>query len=528
MWPFGSQSPRAPATLEGAGTADDPYLVDWELNDPCNPLSMRPALKWFVSAINAAATLVLAFGSSVYVSSVADLENRFGVAPETALLGASLYVVGFAVGPLLWAPLGELLGRRVVFVTAYGGFFACSVVAALADNLPLIIATRAIGGALGSVAMVNAGSVVGDMFSPAERGRVSAIFSSAPFFGPVLGPIVGGFLSQTAGWRGIGILIAALTGVLWLLYCAVVPETYSPVLLRIRAEALTRADVDGSLFRSRIDHKNGPKTLSQSLRVALMRPLVMLVSEAIVIVLSTYMAILYGALYLLFAAFPVIFQQNYRLPAGISGLAFLGIAVGVLLAVVYMFFQNTKYVKIAKASPGGKAPPEARLLPARLGAVAAPLGLFAFAITNTPPIPFYVPAAVTVPFGFGIVVIFLSLLNYLLDTYTIYAASAMATSTVVRSIFGAVFPLFARALFQKLGPQFGAAVPATLAAICVPFPFLFYRYGSKIREKSRLSQEARTILSQMGGKTEKKRPFSEGHGPTEQDELDNCKNSGSG
>lgn len=120
------------------------------------------------------------------------------------------------------------------------------------------------------------------------------------------------------------------------------------------------------------------------------------------------------------------------------------------------------------------------------------------------------------------VIIFLSLLNYLVDTYTVYAGSAIAAATAIRSMFGAVFPLFTKVMFEKLGVHAGAAVPAALAAICVPFPFLFIRYGKQIREKAKFATEARALALKMMGqpKAEEKkaRPLSDGHGPTGKEE----------
>lgn len=485
-------------------------------------VNMPTRMRWLVAALNAFATLAMTFASSAYTSSVADLQRRLGASPETAFLGTSLFVLGFALGPLVWAPLSEAFGRRPVFLATYGAFVACNAAAALPDNIIAIVVFRGLAGALGSSALVNSGTVVADMFSLADRGRVSAVFSGAPFLGPVLGPIIGGFLSQSSGWKGVGVLIAGVTGLLWMLYFFLVPETYSPVLLRVRAALLTRTDPRGRVFESRMDRAKGVKSTGELLRTSMVRPFLLLFSETIVSILSLYMAIIFGAMYMMFAEFPIVFQQGFGLSPGFSGLAFLGIAIGMVFALVYMLFQNKAYVKVAKASPGGRAPPETRLGPARLGAVMAPVGLAIFAVTNSPEFSFVVPVAATVPFGFGMVIIFLSLLNYLVDTYTVYAGSAIAAATAIRSVFGAVFPLFTRVMFEKLGVHAGAAVPAALAAICVPFPFLFIRYGRQIREKAKFATEARALALKMMGqpKAEEKkpRPLSDGHGPTGKEE----------
>lgn len=591
---------------EGRGTASEPYLVDFLPNinppnninnnnnnnnkngggpgsnavvvvDPRNPLTMPKPTRWFIASLNATATLALTFASSAYTSSIPDLQLRLGVSSETAFLGTSLFVLGFALGPLVWAPLSESFGRRAVFLATYGAFVLLNAAAALADDIAVVLAARGLGGMVGASALVNSSSGVADLFSLADRGKANAYFSAAPFLGPVLGPILGGFLSQGAGgWKGVGGAITGVTALVWVTYYLVVPETYAPVLLRLRAARLTRLHSRGGegqdedqdkavYYQSRLDWNNknkapggggGPPTVTHMLRTALVRPFLLLFSETIVVVLSVYMAIIFGAMYLMFAAFPIVFrsEQGYNFSQAVSGLAFLGIAGGMVLALVYMLFQNKAYLRIAKAAPGGRAPPEARLRPARLGAVMAPAGLAVFAATNSPEFHFLVPILGTVPFGFGMVVIFISLLGYLVDTYTVYAASAIAAATAVRSVFGAVFPLFTKVMFARLGVHGGAAVPAGLAALCLPFPFLFVRYGKQIREKAKFATEARNIAMKMmaaagaaaaaaaaaakasgdvdekkspvgvveqkdGIEEKKERPLSEAHGPTAEGEM---------
>lgn len=500
---------------KGAGTAAEPYYIGFIPNDPRNPLNFPVRTRWIIAGLNALATLAMTFSSSAYIGGIPDITRRLSAGPETALLGVSLFVLGFALGPLLWAPLSEVFGRRAVFTASYGAFVVLNVLAALAPSMPLLAAARLLAGASGSSSLVMSGSVVADLFAPADRGRVSAVFSAAPFLGPVLGPIAGGFLGEAAGWAGVGALISAATGAMWLAYYLYVPETYAPVLLRLRAAALTRESPRGSVYRAQMD-RGGVRTTGAVLRAAMTRPWALLFSEIIVIALSTYMAVIFGAMYMMFAAFPIVFQQGYGFRQGVAGLAFLGIAVGMMAALVFMLLQNKAYLRAARASPAGRLPAEARLRPARVGAIMVPLGLVVFAVTNTPDFHFVAPIAGTALFGFGMVVIFLSLLNYLVDTYTVYAGSAIAASTALRSVFGAVFPLFTGIMFKRLGPHFGAAIPAGLAFLCMPFPFLFLRYGQGIRERAKYAKEARKMALRMLNPPEKKE---EAVGPTAPGEI---------
>ncbi len=173
--------------------------------------------------------------------------------------------------------------------------------------------------------------------------------------------------------------------------------------------------------------------------------------------------------------------------------AFVGVAVGMVCAVTYTIIDNRRYVRVA-AENGGLAPPETRLLPAIVGAVAIPIGLFWFAWTNQPSLHWIVCELATIPFGFGMVLMFLACMNYLVDSYLIYAASVLAASSVLRSIFGAVFPLFTKDMYADLGIHWASTIPAFLALACLPFPILFYKYGADIRKQCKYAAEALLFL----------------------------------
>lgn len=289
--------------------------------------------------------------------------------------------------------------------------------------------------------------------------------------------------------------MAIFTGVLWLVCAFFVPETYAPVLLRKRAAALSKQT--GQVYRSRSDVEQGTKSISSAFKTALTRPWVLLFREPIVLLLSIYMAVIYGTLYMLFGAFPIVFQQGRGWSQGIGGLAFIGVAVGMIAAVIYSIWDNKRYNKAIEASPSGIAAPEARLPPALVGSIAMPIGLFWFAWTNSPSIHWIVSIIAGAPFGFGMVLVFLSIMNYLIDAYLIYAASVLAANSVLRSLFGAAFPLFTSYMYADLGIHWASSIPAFLALACVPFPFLFYKYGAAIRQRCKFAAEAAAFLEKM-------------------------------
>ncbi len=502
----------------GSGTEDDPYAVVWIPNDPRNPMEFSATMKWFLTGIAAIATLAVALVSSAYTGGIAEIRVEFGIGSEVATLGVSLFVLGFAIGPLLWAPLSEMFGRQIVYFVTYMALTAFNCGCAGATNSWTLIILRFFAGAFGSSPLTNAGGVIADMFTAKQRGVAMSMFAAAPFLGkaldknyptfcglsylkltlfvlgPVLGPIIGGFLGMNGGWRWVMGFLGAFSGALWIAGSLFMPETYAPVLLRRRAERLSK--ITGKVYRSKADIEQGKTTLGEAFKTALSRPWILLFREPIVFLLSLYMAIVYGTLYMLFAAYPIVFQGVRGWNQGIGALPFLGIMVGMLIAVAYSIWDNKRYIR-AQDENGGFAPPEARLPPCMVASVTIPIGLFWFAWTNYPSIHWIVCIIAGAPFGFGMVLVFLSIMSYLIDTYTIFAASVLAANSVLRSIFGAVFPLFTTYMYQDLGIHWASSIPAFLALACVPFPFLFYKYGKPIRLRCKYAAQSDAFMRKM-------------------------------
>ncbi|EHK21769.1 uncharacterized protein TRIVIDRAFT_191922 [Trichoderma virens Gv29-8] len=434
----------------GSGTQDDPYVVNFIPDDAGNPYNWSTALRCVITIIAGGGTLATSFASTAFTGTLFELESDLGASTELITAAVSLFVLGFAVGPLLWAPLSEMYGRRIIFVITFGAFTAFNAGCAGANTTATILALRFFAGAFGSSTLTN------------TAGTALSLFVLMPVVGPTLGPLCGGFLGEKQGWRWVAGMIAIVGGVVWILGTLFIPETYATVILRRRAAELSQ--ITNKTYVIQLDINGRGASVGSLLKTSLTRPWVFLFKEPIVSLLSLYMAIIYGTLYLFFGAFPVIYQLDRHWSEGIGGLPFLGGSVGLLCAAAFSFWTNKKYKEIAKMK-GGIVPPETRLIPA------------------SPSIHWVSSVLANVPFGFGLLVVFSSITNYLIDSYLIFAASAIAANTVLRSLFGAAFPLFTPYMYQSLGIHWASSVPAFLSLACVPLPFIFYKYGAKIRKR---------------------------------------------
>lgn len=394
--------------------------------------------------------------------------------------------------------MSELWGRQYLFFATFGVFTVFNAACTGSKNIQSMIIFRFFAGCFGSSPLTNAGGVIADMFPAKDRGLAMSLFAAAPSLGPVFGPIIGGFLGMNEGWKWLMGFLAIFSGAMWMLGSLLVPETYGPVLLRRRAAKLSK--MTGKVYRSKLDVDKGKVSLKEAFTTSISRPWILLFTEPIVLLLSVYMAIIYGTLYLLFGAFPIVFEIQRGWNQGVSGLAFLGIMIGEMLAILYSIYDNKRYIKVQKAHKGF-APPEARLPILIIASVLLPVGLFWFAWTNSKSVHFMASIAAGVPFGAGMVLIFLGIMNYLVDSYTIFAASVLAANSVLRSLFGMAFPLFTTYMYKNLGIHWASSIPAFLALACAPCPLIFYKYGAQIRKRCKYAAQSeefmRKIMEQM-------------------------------
>ena len=158
---------------KGSGTEDDPFIVEFIPHDPRNPLEFPDWKKWALTVTVAIATLAVAFVSTAYTGSIKQIIEAFGCSQEVATLGVSLFVLGFAIGPLLWAPLSELYGRQILFFGTYAMLTIFNAGAAGAHSIASLIVLRFLAGTFGASPLTNAGGVIADMFPANQRVSTS-------------------------------------------------------------------------------------------------------------------------------------------------------------------------------------------------------------------------------------------------------------------------------------------------------------------------------------------------------------------
>ncbi|PGG99750.1 hypothetical protein AJ80_09294 [Polytolypa hystricis UAMH7299] len=412
------------------------------------------------------------------------------VAPGTALtlqefnepsqiLGSfmvTIFVLGYAVGPLFLAPLSEIYGRYPVVILSTWTFNAWILGSALAPNMVGLTVMRFLAGVGGSGVMTIAPAIVADLYPVERRGFASSLIVLAQSLGPAIGPICGGFISESLGWRWAYWVLLIASASVTLLMTVIMPESYAPKILQKRARQMQK--VTGRTdIHPQLDQNISTKAI---LARSIARPTKMLTTSPVVLLICAYVATVYGFLYLLFTTLPIVFSETYGWPTSLVGLAYTPLALGMIMAIgVIMKTNDANVIKLTKKN-NNIYEPEMRLSSTIYYAAVLPVSLFWYGWSTEQKVHWAVPIVGLIPFGWGMIGIFLPCQTYLVDVFTDYSASAVAASRTSLSIVGAFLPLAGPPLYQALGFGFGNTVLGVIALVMTPIPLLLYKYNCKL------------------------------------------------
>ena len=388
---------------------------------------------------------------------------------------------------MIAAPLSEKYGRKFVLVLPSFVSLLFTMGCGFAPNYAALCVLRFLSGTAGSPALSVGSGIISDVLQPVNRSLGTAIMNISPFLGTALGPMIGGYTVQAMGWRWSQWLILFIYTPVWV-GSLFMSETYKKAILPAR-QRKSKSSISSS------DHATATlsETLKRTIVTTLFRPLKMLLLEPIVMAFAVYVAFNFSVLFSFFDAFPVVFSGVYGFNLGESGLTFTGVAVGVLYELpIYLYIDRITYQRklglAAKSSPGTtpRLAPEQRLYPALLGSLLVPVGLFLFGWLSRVDIHWIAPAIAAAIFACGNLLIFSSCMLYLIDTYgPLYGASAIGANGLLRYILGAASPLYTTQLYDTLGIGWASSLLAFITVGMLPIPWILFKFGPKIRAKSR-------------------------------------------
>ncbi|KAK7956135.1 MFS general substrate transporter [Apiospora aurea] len=518
--PLEEEKTRASTALN----PNDPHLVTWTgRDDPANPKNWAYPKKWRAVFIVSCFTLMSPLSSSLVAPSLGVIGQELDVPPGTQqALILSIFILAYAIGPLVWGPLSELFGRIVVLQTTNLLYLCFNLGCGLARTKAQLIIFRLLAGLGGSAPLAIGGGVLADLFTAEQRGKAMSIYSLMPLLGPAIGPIgtttpapslitnlsldvvtwlipiscrdisiAGAFITENTTWRWSFWATTIADAVIQLLGLFFLRETYAPVLLKWKRQRLVKETGNTELHTP---YDDPDRTVARTLRTAVARPFRLLATQVIIQVLALYMMYLYGLMYIVLVSFPSLFsgpvsEGGYGESLGIGGLNYISLGLGFFLgAQVCAPLQDRIYAALKRRSArnggSGVGRPEYRVPMMVPGAILIPVGLFIYGWTAEYKTHWIGPNIGACLFCIGTIIGFQCVQGFLVDTYTRYAASAVGAATVMRSLAGFGFPLFASDLYDRLGLGWGNSLLAFLGIVIGwPSPVLLWYYGETLRKR---------------------------------------------
>ncbi|KAK7753312.1 hypothetical protein SLS62_004831 [Diatrype stigma] len=501
---------------------DNPNLVAWSgPDDPENPKNWPYSRRWAVVFVVSTFTLMSPMSSSMIAPSLTaigedlDIPDGFG-----RVLALSIFVLAYAIGPLLWGPLSELYGRVIVLQLTNLIYMVFNLGCGLAQTQEQLVAFRFLAGLGGSAPLAIGGGVLTDheylVFTPEERGKALSVYALMPLLGPAIGPIAGGFITEGASWRWVFYATTIADAIVQGAGLFFLRETYAPVLLARRRDALIK-ETGNTTLRTPYDDEtdddddNGHSGLSgnkredcshssrssnmrvllKTLRIAFVRPFRLLATQPIIQFLALYMMYLYGLMYIVLSTFPTLWSAprpaGYGMGVGVGGLNYLSLGLGCFLGAQTAARAQDRIYAALKRRNGNAAAgrPEYRVPLMVPAALLVPAGLLIYGWTAQQKTHWVGPDAGVVLFSAGVIVGNGCVQGYVVDAYPRYAASGMAAVTVLRSLAGFGFPLFAPAMYDRLGMGWSNTILALVGVVIGwPGPPLLWRFGEALRRRS--------------------------------------------
>lgn len=473
---------------QGPADSQEVLVVGLEgRDDIMNPHNWSRASRLGATTNIALIALVVGFASSIDSAALRPAAAEYRVSEVTESLATGLFMVGLGVGALFAGPVSETVGRNPVYIATLSLYMIFVMASALAPNIGAQLAFRFVAGCFASTPLTCAGGSLADLWDPMERVWAFPLFANAAFMGPVLGPVFGGFIGQSSlvSWQWTEWATLIISGIVLTLVFLFQPETYIPILLKWKATHMRKITGDDR-FKSEVEIRE--EAFLARLLQSLYRPFVLTYTEPIIILTALFLTVIYIILFTFLNGYTFIFGETYGFSEGHTGLSFLGIGIGLCICtlLVPLIHARAKKELIKIQTHGGdRLPPEFRLWFAMLGAPAIPISMFWMGWSTYHQISFWSPLGASVLFGYGILSVFITSYQYIIDSYERYSASALTSVTLIRYVAAGGMVEVAIPFYKNLGVHWTLTIMGCISALMVPVPYLFYVYGPRIRSRSK-------------------------------------------
>ncbi|KAK5790849.1 hypothetical protein VI817_006158 [Penicillium citrinum] len=408
--------------------------------------------------------------------------HEFGVSQTAQNLSTAMYLFGIGSGSLFAGPLSESIGRNPTYLVSTFIYLLFVLGSALTPTFAGQVICRYFVGLCSSPTLSINGSSIGDQFRPVKRTFVFPVIAWANIAGPMISPIVGGWISSNPNlsWRLTEYITLIISALAWTVSFFFLPESYLPILLDWKSKQLRRHTGKETYVSAQ-----SRSSFLQRVKHAIPLPVILLTTEPVISVLGAYLILLYCILFTFLSGFDYIFKKTYNLSTGQTGSCFGAIAVGATIAT---FAAPGLYVwarRKTKYEHGATVPPEFRLWPAIIASPFLPISLFWLGWSNYPTVSVWSGLIACGLFGAVLISIYISSYEYIIDSYGKHAASALASITMARYLVAGGMVMAARPMYEGIGVHWTMTILGGLSLLLTPGPVLFRIYGARLRDRSR-------------------------------------------
>ncbi|KAK4053477.1 hypothetical protein OIV83_001644 [Microbotryomycetes sp. JL201] len=467
----------------------DRYLVDWtDEHDQENPRNWSKFKKCSVAGLVSFMTFSIYIGSAIYVPAISSVEEKFRVSQDVSVLGLSLFVLAYGMGPMLLAPLQESpwLGRTPVYVGGLALFTLFQIPIMLAREEPryiaLVLCFRFMSAFVGSACLASGGASLADLFGPKSFPIALGAWQLCSVCGAAAGPVIGGFAAQEKGWRWPFIELTILGGISLVVMTLYLPETLESNILLRKAARLRQCTGD-TRYQSRAERETTGRFIPLKVAGHRIKYAFQLCGEPFVLYANVYSAVTYAVFYLFFASFPLVYEQQvHHFNTGVGQLPYIGFLVtGVLSYIAYVVYQR-RHIIPRLEDPSFRQ--EHRLELGIAAGIFIPVSLLIFGWTARPQVHWFWPIFGAALYTPGIYLVSQTLVLYTLAVYPSHASSILAGQTFFRSVLASIFPLIGPYYYRALGLGGGCSLLAGVSIILVALLWVMYKWGDSLRRRS--------------------------------------------
>ncbi|KAJ8591033.1 MFS general substrate transporter [Rhizopogon salebrosus TDB-379] len=461
----------------------DKFLVTFEEYDKRDPTNFTYKTKWTITLVACAFSGIAGAASSSFSMGYQSMMRDLNCTQFQATVGLSIWSVGFGLVPLITSSFTEEFGRLNIYIVSSFGFMLSEIMIAIAPNIQIVMVGRLLGGAFGSTGTTLVSGSVADIWKQHERGQPMAFFALVAVAATGLGPVIAGVIEAEPrlGWRWIQWIHVIFTGTYFISVVVLMKETRATIVLARLARKKRNETGDHRYQAETEKEKNSLMTL---IKTSCMRPMYLLATEPIIQGFSLWIGFAWGVVFALIDSVSTEFRVVYRFDIRSTGFMFTALILGSFVGYFANMYQEKLYQKYYP-----KKRQEARLYLPCIAATLLPIGMFIYAWTARPEVPWIAPAIGLAVFMSGAFVIYMVVFLYLADCYGTYASSAIAGVNLCRNLTAGAFPLFTTQMFVRLTYKWGLTLLACIGAALVPIPWVLYFYGSRIRARSKVSRE---------------------------------------